>query len=79
MVSEQGGVQGSAPWGGTAWNGIPAGRPYVRRRQGPTVWCPDHPGRVLSPLPGGGARGICPVDEASYQMDAPEAPHREGQ
>jgi len=79
VVSEQGGVQGSAPWGGTARNGMPAGRPYVRRRQGPTVGCPDHPGRVLSPLPGGGARGICPVDGASYQMDAPEAPRRGGQ
>jgi len=30
--------------------------------------CPDHPASVLQPLPGGGARGTCPVDSRSYQM-----------
>ncbi len=34
--------------------------------------CPDHPGRALQPLPGGGARGTCPVDSRSYQMSPPE-------
>src|SRR6266487_858424 len=72
-VSERGGVGGSVPWTGSARNGMPAGRPYVWRRQGPVVARPDHPGQVLCALPGGGARGICPVDGASYQMDAPEA------
>lgn len=38
----------------------------------PAVMCPDHPGRALVPLPGGAARGICPADGASYQMDTPE-------
>jgi hypothetical protein len=77
-VSEQSGVRGSVPWSGTTRNGMPADRPYVWRRQGPVVRCPDHPGRELSPLPGGGARGICPVDGASYQMDTPEVPCRGG-
>jgi hypothetical protein len=71
QVSEPGAVQGSVPWSGTARNGMPTGRRYVWRRQGPVVRCPDHPGRELTPLPGGGAHGICPVDGASYQMDAP--------
>ncbi len=71
-MSEQSGVRGSVPWSGTARNGMPGSRPYVWRRQDPVVRCPDHPGRELSPLPGGGARGICPVDGASHQMDAPE-------
>jgi hypothetical protein len=30
--------------------------------------CPEHPGAVLVPLPGGGARGTCPVDSRSHQM-----------
>ena len=34
--------------------------------------CPDHPDRVLQPLPGGGARGTCPVDSRSYQMSPAE-------
>ncbi len=72
-MSEQRSVRGSVPWTGSARNGMPVGRPYVWRRLGPVVACPDHPGEVLCPLPGGGARGTCPVDGASYQMDAPEA------
>jgi hypothetical protein len=72
-VSGQDGVGGSAPWSGSARNGMPTGRPYVWRRQGPVVPCPDHPGQMLCPLPGGGARDTCPVDGASYQMDTPEA------
>jgi hypothetical protein len=35
--------------------------------------CPVHPDCELQPLPGGGARGICPLDGASHQMSAPEA------
>jgi hypothetical protein len=34
----------------------------------PACPCPVHPGAVLAPLPGGGARGTCPVDSRSYQM-----------
>lgn len=34
----------------------------------PACPCPDHPAAVLQPLPGGGARGTCPVDSRSYQM-----------
>ena len=35
------------------------------------VSCPVHPDRELAPV-GGGARGICPADGASYQMETPE-------
>jgi hypothetical protein len=35
------------------------------------VSCPVHPDRELTPV-GGGARGICPVDGTSYQMETPE-------
>jgi len=35
------------------------------------VACPVHPDRELAPV-GGGARGICPADGATHQMDAPE-------
>jgi hypothetical protein len=38
----------------------------------PACPCPDHPGRVLQPLPGGGARGTCPADGRTYQMTPPE-------
>jgi hypothetical protein len=38
----------------------------------PVCTCPDHPGRVLLPLPGGAARGMCPVDGRSYQLDTPD-------
>jgi hypothetical protein len=75
VVSEQGSVQGSLPWAGTSTerNGMPVGRPYVwrrgQRRARPVVQCPDHPGQVLCPLAGGAARGTCPVDGRSYQMD----------
>jgi hypothetical protein len=34
----------------------------------PACCCPVHPGVVLVPFPGGGARGSCPVDSRSYQM-----------
>jgi hypothetical protein len=37
----------------------------------PASYCPDHPARVLT-VPGGAARGICPVDGRSYQLDTPE-------
>jgi hypothetical protein len=33
------------------------------------VTCPAHPEAELIP---GGARGICPVDGTSYQMETPE-------
>lgn len=45
----------------------PDGRPLR-----PACPCPDHPRRALLPLPGGAARGICPVDGRSYQLDTPE-------
>jgi hypothetical protein len=35
------------------------------------VSCPVHRDRELAPV-GGGARGICPVDGTSYQMETPE-------
>jgi hypothetical protein len=35
-----------------------------RRLPAPACFGPDHPGAVLVPLPGGGARGTCPVDGA---------------
>jgi hypothetical protein len=35
------------------------------------VSCPVHPDRELTPV-GGGARGICPEDGATHQLDAPE-------
>lgn len=38
----------------------------------PACHCPDHPAAVLQPLPGGGARGTCPVDSRSHQMTPPE-------
>ncbi len=38
----------------------------------PACPCPDHPGRDLLPLPGGAARGMCPVDGRSYQYGTPE-------
>jgi len=34
--------------------------------------CPDHPGRDLLPMGGGAARGLCPADGRSYQLDTPE-------
>lgn len=34
----------------------------------PACHCPEHPEAVLQPLPGGGARGTCPVDSRSFQM-----------
>jgi len=37
----------------------------------PACPCPDHPHRSLIPV-GGGARGICPADGRTYQMQAPE-------
>lgn len=43
-----------------------AGRPLR-----PACPCPDHPGRVLLPLPGGAARGMCPTDGRSYQYGTP--------
>lgn len=77
-MSEQTSVQGSLPWPGasTTRNGMPLGRPYVWRRAErgarPAVKCPDHPGEVLCPVAGGAARGTCPVDGRSYQMDRAE-------
>jgi hypothetical protein len=38
----------------------------------PACRCPVHPGAVLVPFPGGGARGTCPVDQRSHQMYPPE-------
>jgi hypothetical protein len=38
----------------------------------PACPCPDHPDRSLLPLPGGAARGTCPVDSRSYQVFTPE-------
>ena len=43
--------------------------PVLRVRA--AVTCPVHRDRELIPV-GGGARGICPVDGTSYQMDTPE-------
>lgn len=40
---------------------------------GPVFACPRHPGTVLVPFPGGAARGLCPVDGASHQLEPPEA------
>ncbi len=75
-MSAEASKYGSVPWGSTAPDGRPVGGPYARRRDErrlrPVVECPDHPGQELSPLPGGAARGICPVDGRSYQMDVPE-------
>lgn len=36
-----------------------------------SVTCPVHRDCELIPV-GGGARGICPLDGASYQMETPE-------
>lgn len=36
-----------------------------------SVTCPVHPDSELVPV-GTGARGICPLDGASYQMETPE-------
>lgn len=36
-----------------------------------SVTCPVHRDRELIPV-GGGARGICPADGATHQMDTPE-------
>jgi hypothetical protein len=44
----------------------------VSRATLPARHCPDHPAAVLQPLPGGGARGTCPVDSRSYQMSPVE-------
>jgi hypothetical protein len=38
----------------------------------PACPCPVHPHHDLLPLPGGAARGMCPVDGAGHQMDTPE-------
>lgn len=38
----------------------------------PACPCPDHPRRDLLPMGGGAARGMCPVDGRSYQLDTPE-------
>jgi hypothetical protein len=38
----------------------------------PACPCPDHPDQVLQPLPGGGARGTCPLNGRSYQMEPVE-------
>lgn len=38
----------------------------------PACRCPEHPGSILVPFPGGGARGTCPVDQRSHQMYPPE-------
>ena len=45
-----------------------ARRAAVSRATAPARQCPDHPASALQPLPGGGARGTCPVDSRSYQM-----------
>jgi len=37
----------------------------------PACPCPDHPHLSLIPV-GGGARGICPGDGRTYQMETPE-------
>jgi len=36
--------------------------------------CPEHPGRMLLPLGGAAARGMCPADGRSDQLDPPEVP-----
>jgi hypothetical protein len=71
-MSGQGGEPGSLPWadGSTRRNGLPAGKPYVwRRDERQLVACPDHPGKFLCLLAGGAVRGTCPVDGRSYQID----------
>jgi hypothetical protein len=45
-----------------------AGVPGIRA----AVTCPDHPDLELVPLPGGAARGMCPADGTTYQMETPE-------
>ncbi len=39
----------------------------------PAVMCPDYPDLELIPCPGGAAKGMCPVDGASHQMEPPKA------
>jgi hypothetical protein len=52
---------------------MPAGRLYVWRRSERqarlAVKCPDHPGQALCLVAGSAARGTCPVDGRSYQME----------
>jgi hypothetical protein len=50
---------------------LPQAFPAVDRLR-PAQPCPDHPGHVLLPLPGGAARGTCPVDGRSFQFETPE-------
>lgn len=44
----------------------------VAVRVRPAVFCPDHPHLELIPCPGGAARGMCPADSRTYQMEPPE-------
>ena len=37
----------------------------------PACYCPDHPDLKLIPV-GGGAKGICPADGATHQIETPE-------
>jgi hypothetical protein len=41
-------------------------------RARPAAFCPDHPYTELIPCPGGAARGMCPVDCRTHQMETPE-------
>lgn len=43
----------------------------VITRVRPPAMCPDHPQAELIPV-GGGARGICPSNGTSYQIETPE-------
>lgn len=58
-----------------AQRGIPTGRrsAYVptASRMRAACMCPAHPDCELV-APGGAARGICPTDGRSYQLEAPE-------
>jgi hypothetical protein len=47
-----------------------AGALVLRAR--PDICCPDHPDRALIPAGGGAARGMCPADGRTYQLDTPE-------
>jgi hypothetical protein len=59
-----------------AQRGVPTGRrsayvPAVPRVR-PACMCPVHPDCELIAPGGGAARGICPADGHSYQIETPE-------
>lgn len=44
----------------------------VAARPRPAAMCPHHPHLELIPCPGGAAKGMCPADSRTYQMETPE-------